>query len=46
MECLFITGGLAHDQFGTIRQNPNPEYCTPGWRRVERDPLYSMGQLT
>ncbi|MPQ93582.1 TIGR01459 family HAD-type hydrolase [Thioclava sp. JE_KL1] len=46
IDCLFISSGLAHDQFGADPQNPDPELLHSWLEARQRDPLYTMGQLT
>ncbi len=46
IDCLFISSGLAHDQFGTDPRNPDPELLRSWLEARQRDPLYTMGQLT
>ncbi|OOY25178.1 HAD family hydrolase [Thioclava sediminum] len=46
IDCLFISSGLAHDQFGADPQNPDPELLRTWLEARQRDPLYTMGQLT
>ena len=46
LDTLFITGGLAAEQFGADVANPDPGACwTPGWTARQLSPTYAMGRL-
>lgn len=45
LDALFVTGGLAQDQFGPDVENPDP-HRLDGWLRQRRlEPHYSIGRL-
>jgi HAD superfamily hydrolase (TIGR01459 family) len=45
IDCLFVTSGLAHDQFGADLDNPDPELLADWLRMRQQDPLYTIGRL-
>ncbi len=45
IDALFVTGGLAHDQFGPDVENPDPEMLDAWLRERQQDPQYSIGRL-
>lgn len=45
IDVLFITGGLAHDQFGPDVENPRHEMLEEWLRMRESAPEYSIGRL-
>ncbi|TMV91065.1 TIGR01459 family HAD-type hydrolase [Thioclava sp. BHET1] len=45
IDCLFVTGGLAHDQFGPDRQAPEAKLVTAWLETRMKDPLYTIGML-
>lgn len=45
IDCLFVTGGLAWDQFGPEIERPDPALLD-AWLRAEgQDPAYAIGRL-
>ncbi|MEX1663398.1 TIGR01459 family HAD-type hydrolase [Thioclava sp. 15-R06ZXC-3] len=45
IDCLFVTGGLAHDQFGADQKNPDPELVRAWLGARQTDPRYTIGTL-
>ncbi|MGD9919215.1 MAG: TIGR01459 family HAD-type hydrolase [Paenirhodobacter sp.] len=45
LDVLFISGGLAADQFGDDVENPDPELLMTWLNARQRDPLYTIGRL-
>ncbi|UXU74221.1 MULTISPECIES: TIGR01459 family HAD-type hydrolase [unclassified Paracoccus (in: a-proteobacteria)] len=45
MDALFVTGGLAHDQFGRDVENPDPERLREWLALRSENPRYSIGRL-
>ena len=45
IDCLFVTGGLAHDQFGAQAAHPDPELLRTWLGARQQDPQYSIGAL-
>ncbi|TWI37929.1 TIGR01459 family HAD-type hydrolase [Paracoccus sulfuroxidans] len=45
IDVLFVTGGLAHDQFGPDVENPQQEMLDEWLRMRESAPEYSIGRL-
>lgn len=45
IDCVFVTSGLAHDQFGADPENPDAELLR-GWLGArQQDPLFAIGAL-
>ncbi|MCT2540847.1 TIGR01459 family HAD-type hydrolase [Sedimentimonas flavescens] len=45
IDALFVTGGLAVDQFGPDRRNPSPELLTAWLAARQQDPTYTISTL-
>lgn len=45
IDALFITGGLAHDQFGADVESPNSAMLDDWLRARQQSPQYAMGRL-
>ena len=45
LDCLFVTSGLAHDQFGADLDSPDPELLADWLRVRQQDPLFTIGRL-
>ncbi len=45
LDCIFITGGLAHDQFGADVDHPDPARLEDWLRDRQKSPTYAMGRL-
>lgn len=45
IDCLFVTGGLAADQFGPDVENPDPELLREWLAIQQMSPEYSIGRL-
>ena len=45
IDCLFVTGGLAHDQFGADQKTPDPELVRAWLGARQTDPRYTIGTL-
>ncbi len=45
IDCLFVTGGLAHDQFGADVEHPDPELLRDWLHTRQQDPPFAIGTL-
>ena len=45
VDTLFVTGGLAADQFGPDVENPDPALLAPWLAQMGQDPTYAIGRL-
>jgi hypothetical protein len=45
IDVLFVSGGLAADQFGPDVENPDPELLAAWLAARQRDPLFTIGTL-
>lgn len=45
IDCLFVTSGLAHDQFGPDLDHPEPELLADWLRARQQDPQFSIARL-
>lgn len=45
IDVLFVTGGLAADQFGADHANPDPELLATWLAARQQDPLFTIGTL-